>query len=68
MTELLGNVTAQSVQARGRGQRWAYVIHRPGYWPWVSRHAYGTEEAALRAGEKDLEMLLGYLATAEEEE
>jgi hypothetical protein len=62
------HVTAQVVQSRGRAARWAYVIHRPGYWPWVSKHAYGTPEAALRAGEKDLEMLLGYLASAEVEE
>lgn len=65
MTEDQSYVTAHCLQPRGRAPRWAYVIHRPGYWPWMGQHAYGTEEAAHRAGTNDLEMLLAYLATAE---
>jgi hypothetical protein len=42
--------------------RFAYVLHLPGEWPYVSAHRYGSEEAARKAGETDLAATLAYYA------
>lgn len=37
---------------RSCGLRWAYVIHRPGWWPQTSHYRYHSEAAAQSAGER----------------
>lgn len=63
------HVTTQSSFPRSdRPQRWAYVIHIPGMWPYVSHHRYHSEESAAAAGERDLSATLVALLEAEEED
>lgn len=57
-------VTTQRTH-RGTG-RWAYAVHMPGAWPFVSDHRYHTEAAARKAGDRDLAELLDYLAQEED--
>lgn len=47
----------------GRRTRWAYVLHVPGYWAFVSAHSWGSAETARAAGEADL---AGFLEAIEE--
>lgn len=42
--------------------RYAYVLHLPGEWPFVSPHRYGSEETARAAGEADLAATLALAA------
>ena len=42
--------------------RWAYVLHLPGEWPYVSVYRYGSEAAARKAGERDLVATLAFMA------
>ncbi len=44
----------------GRDTRWAYVIHHPGEYPFVSAARWATPEAALAAGELDLDATLAF--------
>lgn len=36
------------------GRRWAYIIDRPGWWPYISRARYRTPGAAIKAGRDDV--------------
>ena len=53
-------VTVQRTQRRGHAVRYAYVVHRPRYWPYVSAYRYASAETAERAGLADLAALAGY--------
>jgi hypothetical protein len=48
-------VTVQDSGRTDREPRWAYVIHVPGSWPYVSAYRYRTPEGALKAGQADAE-------------
>jgi hypothetical protein len=48
-------VTTQSSWRQGSEPRWAYVIHVPGSWPYVSAYRYRTPDGALKAGQRDAE-------------
>ena len=42
-----------SVTTQRKGDRYAYVIHEPGFWPFVSPHRFHSPEAAQQAGDRD---------------